>query len=156
MRRAKEENEENETGSRKSWRGHWEQKWEMWKKCSTYMLLSMQIFCIHGVPGDLLQYISKNVQCTTRAYRILWPTMQCAWLSFMTVTYDHPIPSVAAMYTSSWLKLALERGETDLGLWRSTSQSLGQDVGPLLSHIVIMPLEGSSHWPPCPEPKEAC
>lgn len=57
---------------------------DMWKKCSKYMQLSMQIFCIHGVPGDLLQYIRKNVQCTTRAYRILWPTMLCAWLAFTT------------------------------------------------------------------------
>lgn len=113
---------------------------------------------------DLLQCISKNVHDTTRGHRmhicicsvknevisnaIFNISFLSQFLIRMLSLSNHQIPSIATMHTVSSWELVDERVET--GSWRSMPQVLGQDVGPLLSYILIKPLERSSFWPPCP------
>lgn len=79
MRRAKEENEEYETGSRKTWRGHWDQKN---KRCETNAVSICSSVCKFSVFMEYLEtcYNTLEKMCSVQPEHTEYCDPQCCVL----------------------------------------------------------------------------
>lgn len=76
---------------------------ERWETCTIYICFSVcKYYVFMEYLEDLLQYISKNAKNTTRAHRILRPTMQQARFDFPFPVWRMKLYRLQ-IFTSPWL-----------------------------------------------------